>query len=203
MSECDSTEEGCRSRSVDVAIVGGGFSGVSVAVHLLRNGFPGQIAIVEMHSTLGLGLAYSTPFEQHLLNVPARNMSALPSEPGHFVEWLDRRNWPGTSPDLFAPRRLYGEYVAALLQTEIRNARPGAIRSVQEEVTDIQPLTGGLELILGDGSAIKTRQAVLALGNPASSTPVASATLELDDLWHPSPWIGAALRAPFAGEKSY
>jgi cation diffusion facilitator CzcD-associated flavoprotein CzcO len=36
---CDSTEEGCRYGYFDIAIVGGGCSGVLVAVQLLRIAF--------------------------------------------------------------------------------------------------------------------------------------------------------------------
>jgi FAD-NAD(P)-binding len=33
-------------------------------------------------------VAYATTCEQHLLNVPAGLMSALPDEPSHFLDWL-------------------------------------------------------------------------------------------------------------------
>jgi uncharacterized NAD(P)/FAD-binding protein YdhS len=198
---CDSTEEGCQSRTFDIAIVGGGCSGVLVAVQLLRRRFPGRIAIVEMHGTLGRGLAYSTPFEQHLLNVPAKGMSAFPDQPSHFVDWLRSRKWPGAAPDLFAPRCVYGEYLADLLQIELRNARPEALQRIEAEVTDIQPAAGGLHLSLASGSVLKTRRAVLALGNPASSPPVTGTGSESGGLCHASPWIGAALRAPVPGER--
>jgi len=195
------TEEGCQSRPIDIAIVGGGCSGVLVAVQLLRHRFPGRIAIIEMHGTLGRGLAYSTAFEQHLLNVPAKGMSALPDQPSHFVEWLRARDWPDAAPDLFAPRRVYGEYLGDLLETELRKARPGAFRRIQAEVTEVHPAAEGLCLVLGSGSVLNARRAVLALGNPASSSPVAAAGSDIDDLCHASPWIGDALRAPLAGER--
>ena len=43
-------------------------------------------------------------------------MSALPDEPFHFLRWLEARNWPGAAPGLFAPRRVYGEYLGELLR---------------------------------------------------------------------------------------
>src|SRR5271154_5056393 len=99
-----------------VAIVGGGCSGLLVAVHLASQGFAGRITVIEPRERLGAGLAYSTSFDRHLLNVPAGKMSALPEEPRHFLDWLRARNWPGVNPDSFAPRKLYGEYLEDLLR---------------------------------------------------------------------------------------
>jgi hydroxyacylglutathione hydrolase len=55
-----------------------------VAAQLFRHGFQGTVTIVEPRAALGRGLAYSTSFDEHLLNVPAGKMSALPAEPSHF-----------------------------------------------------------------------------------------------------------------------
>jgi uncharacterized NAD(P)/FAD-binding protein YdhS len=71
--------------SCTVAIVGGGCSGVLTAAQLFHHRFRGTIAIVEPRGELGAGLAYSTPHEHHLLNVPAGRMSAFPRIPGHFL----------------------------------------------------------------------------------------------------------------------
>src|SRR3954469_25208114 len=109
-------ESVAEAHCTGVAIVGGGCSGLLVAVHLLRNGFTGGITIIEPRAELGRGLAYSTRFDEHLLNVPAGKMSALPDEPAHFLNWLQARRWPGTAPGLFAPRRVYGEYLGELLE---------------------------------------------------------------------------------------
>jgi len=98
----------------DVAIVGGGCSGLLVAAQLFRQGFGGSVAIVEPRSALGRGLAYSTPYDDHLLNVPAGKMSALPSHPSHFLEWLRAGRIPEASPTCFAPRKVYGEYLSSL-----------------------------------------------------------------------------------------
>src|SRR5277367_6314643 len=94
-----------------VAIVGGGCSGLLVAVHLLRNGCRGHVTVIEPRKRLGAGLAYSTSFDRHLLNVPASKMSAIPGQPADFLEWLRARHWPDAKPETFAPRRLFGEYL--------------------------------------------------------------------------------------------
>lgn len=198
----DSAEEGCRSSGCEVAIVGGGCSGVLVAVPLMRSRFPGRVAIVEIRSKLGRGLAYSTPFEHHLLNVPAINMSAFPQGPTHFLEWLRNNEWPCAATDLFAPRKLYGEYLKDLLQKEVRRRPSAECRRVRAEALDVRLLSQGVEVVFHDGSAVRAGRAVLALGNPASSSPASPGISGIDELCQASPWIGDALNVRFAGERA-
>ena len=181
-----------------IAIVGGGCSGALVAAQLLRQGFSGRITLIEMRARLGRGLAYSTSFDQHLLNVPAGKMSAFAGEPAHFLEWLQARNWPGAAADAFAPRRLYGEYIEDVLHTSVSSAGSRSFRHLRAEVRDINAVPGGLALVLSNGSTVATRKAVLALGNPASAP---FEIRSLGDRWHASPWIGDALQVRVAGER--
>src|SRR5690606_7794125 len=79
-------------RDHDIAIVGGGAAGTLAAIHLLRRAAPGlRIAMYEPSLHPGEGVAYSTRRPEHLLNVPAGKMSALPDEPGDFLAWLAAR----------------------------------------------------------------------------------------------------------------
>jgi uncharacterized NAD(P)/FAD-binding protein YdhS len=71
-----------------VVIIGGGLSGTLVAVHLLRLvTAPVKITIIEQRAVIGQGVAYSTSFTGHLLNVPASKMSAFADQPNHFLDW--------------------------------------------------------------------------------------------------------------------
>ena len=81
-----------------IAIIGCGFSGAMVAVHLARlaGSAPLRIVLVEKGPRFARGLAYGSPCERHLLNVPAGLMSALPDEPTHFLDWLQSRDPPHT-----------------------------------------------------------------------------------------------------------
>jgi uncharacterized NAD(P)/FAD-binding protein YdhS len=198
MTQSETTgEPGCCG----VVIVGGGCSGLLVAVHLLRIGYPGGVTIVEPRCKLGRGLAYSTPFDEHLLNVPAAKMSALPDAPDHFLKWLTAKNWPGAAPDSFAPRRVYGEYLEDVLQAEIQTGLNRNFRHIRAEVVDIDRDGGGARLALSDNSTIRAERVVLALGNPASCRPLDIPMRGLEDRWHASPWLGDALRVRFAGER--
>ena len=69
-----------------VAIVGGGFSGAMLAARLAEAGV--RSSLIDRSGVFGPGLAYSTPFEGHLLNVRADRMSAVEGRSGDFVDWL-------------------------------------------------------------------------------------------------------------------
>src|ERR1700677_260806 len=122
---------GCSS----VAIAGGGCSGILVAAQLFRQGFRGSVVIVEPRAALGRGLAYSTPYDEHLLNVPAGKMSALPTVPSHFLDWLRGGRFPNAAAAFFAPRKVCGEYLESVLLEAARDAHHSRFTHVRAEVT--------------------------------------------------------------------
>src|SRR5580698_9398803 len=83
-----------------IAIIGGGFSGVMTAVNLVRlSRQPIHITIINQRRAVARGIAYGTRRPEHLLNVAARNMSALPDHPNHFLEWLRTRTEYAAVPE--------------------------------------------------------------------------------------------------------
>ena len=150
----------------DVAIIGGGFSGVMTAVHLLRRCRPTvSILLIERGDNLGRGLAFGTHTAEHLLNVPARNMSAFADEPSHFLEWVHLHKSSEVSPAAFVSRQWYGEYVGSLLAEQLRRPDSASLRSVHEEVVTIERQGETLRLTLADSSHQHARFVVLAVGN--------------------------------------
>ncbi len=184
-----------------IVIVGGGCSGLLVAVQLFRNGFRGRVSVIEPRERLGAGLAYSTSFDQHLLNVPAGRMSALAAQPAHFLEWLRAQHGPEASADSFAPRKLYGEYLRDLLRQTIRDNAGSCVDHIRAEAVRAQADASGAHLELSNGQTIHAQRVVLALGNPASCPAPGLARQGLEDRWHLSPWFGDALRVRFTGER--
>ena len=88
---------------MDIAIVGAGFTGTMLAVHLTRR--PGaRVALFERGAHFAQGVAYSTRHACHLLNVSAGHMSAFPDDPGHFLRWATGRD-PAVGGESFLPRR--------------------------------------------------------------------------------------------------
>ncbi len=122
--------------NVDVAIIGFGFCGLATLANLVDRGGPKAVAIVA-DDLSGVGLAYATPEPGHLLNVAAKRMGALASDPGGFADWLVSGaagracaelgvRIPG--PDDFAPRAIYGSYLRALRARTVRRARARGVR---------------------------------------------------------------------------
>jgi len=159
-----------------IAIVGGGFSGAMLAARLAEAGLAS--VLIDRTGQFGPGLAYSTPFEGHLLNVRANRMSAVEERPDDFANWLkDACGWR-SDPDGFAPRRFYGEYLQHRLNG-VRLARPGMIQLVTGEVSAIEP--DGVRL--ADGQRIEAGAVVLATGNPAPKTTPGGSRRVISDPW--------------------
>lgn len=81
-----------------VAIVGGGFSGAAVAIHLLRLAPAGvRVTLLEPREVPGAGVAYSTTEPSHRINVPAARMQLAGEEEGAFDRWY--RSQPAFADD--------------------------------------------------------------------------------------------------------
>lgn len=153
----------------DVAIIGAGFGGTMVAVHLAQALGPiGQIALIERTGRFGAGIAYGTSSSSHLLNVPAARMSAFPNAPNHFLHWLEqnphtwiRAGLTGIGGGTFVPRSLYAEYLNSILKAEEDHPHLISRRAI-----DIQRLMDGTQrVVFSDGLSLLARKVVLALGN--------------------------------------
>src|SRR5689334_472534 len=110
-------------RSPTVAVVGGGFSGGAVALHLARDrkaGEAARIVVFDPREKLGAGLAYDTLEPAHRINVPAAKMSVYPDDPESFGRYLVETDALAGDPNAFSaagvpfPRRsVFGNYVAS------------------------------------------------------------------------------------------
>jgi len=158
-----------------VAVIGAGASGTLQALHLKRAG--AQVVLIERGPAPGRGVAYGTARPEHLLNVPARRMSAFSDDPDHFTDWFAGR--AGGGAEDFAPRMLYGDYLVELL-AEAR------IEAVRGEAVD---LAGGA-VRLADGRAIRADAVVLAPGNFRPATPRGIDPAALAAAWIEDPWAG-------------
>ncbi len=150
-----------------VAIIGGGFSGTLLAVNLLRHDGP-RATLIERRPHTARGVAYAAAHPDHLLNVRADNMSALPDDPGHFARWLETAH--GGRIKGFAPRLVYGDYLDALLAETVARSG-GRLRVVQAEAIDVAPGADGMRVMLAGGEAIVADHVVLAPGNLPPHTP--------------------------------
>src|SRR4051812_15551950 len=81
---------------------------------------PLRVVVINHGTPMGRGVAYGTRQPEHLLNVAARNMSAFPDQPNHFLDWLGTRSEYADVPEAvlrerFVPRKIYGDYLQSLL----------------------------------------------------------------------------------------
>lgn len=160
----------------DVAIIGGGTAGALVAIHLLREGgVVPRIAIVEPRAALAAGVAYSTAFPEHLLNVVASRMSAFDDDPGHFVRFLAATADGADGADEatigagFARRMDYGRYLRSTLEVAARGAQ---VEWIRDEAVDLHPGDGGGHRVaLASGGRLQAVHVVLAIGNEARAFP--------------------------------
>jgi len=160
--------------SARIAIIGAGFSGSLLAVHLLRRFLPGgRVYLIEKNAKFGGGLAYSTGNPSHLLNVRAGRMSAFADEPDHFINWLRSRVASKADAqdvrggfDTFVPRHLYGTYIQELLGNEIWQSGNGRnLFLVPDEAVAIRQRGHSLSVEVRGGRQYEVDAAVLAVGN--------------------------------------
>ena len=178
-----------------VAIVGGGASGALVAAQLLRRPQRAglRVVVIERREKLARGVAYSTDNPQHRLNVPAGAMGALPRDPKHFVRWANSRGID-LGPTDFAPRGLYGEYLACVLDDAERSAQPGVELDRRcDRAVAMSPVKSSgppqVEIELASGETVVAHHVVLALGNlPPATPPGADAELLASDRYERDPW---------------
>ncbi|MCP3103749.1 FAD/NAD(P)-binding protein [Myxococcus sp. K15C18031901] len=178
-----------------MAIIGGGASGVLLAIHLLRHArAPLRVLLVERGEQVGRGLAYSTRSPCHLLNVPAARMGAFADDPEHFLRWL-RRETPDTRPGDFVPRMRFGRYLQELLRETSQASPSGArLEVLTADVVAVREDARGVRLTLSDGDERLAKVAVLAPGNaqPADLR-VPDGGLYASPRYVRSPWTEGAL----------
>jgi uncharacterized NAD(P)/FAD-binding protein YdhS len=159
-----------------VIIIGGGASGVFLACHLLRDRATSlHVTIIEKRPQVGRGIAYATANPEHLLNVRAANMSAFPDDPDHFWRWLAvRRNRPNSGaaipncadPFCFAPRQIYGDYIAELVEPLLASDERGpGLHILQGECVSVSETHSGVAVALANGERLTADMAVLATGH--------------------------------------
>jgi uncharacterized NAD(P)/FAD-binding protein YdhS len=154
-----------------VAIIGGGFTGATLAAQLLRKGNAAlSVVLIERANPPGRGVAYSTQYGWHLLNVPASNMSAFPDDPEHFQRWALANFETGVEPASFLPRRIYGQYIESVLR-ETADQHHRQFEWRQDEAIYVICTNGNAEVFLHSGQVIVADKVVLAVGNFPPSNP--------------------------------
>jgi uncharacterized NAD(P)/FAD-binding protein YdhS/mannose-6-phosphate isomerase-like protein (cupin superfamily) len=179
-----------------VVVVGGGFSGVALAIHLLSTEDADlRVTLVEPGPSLGRGVAYGTRDRSHLLNVPAKDMSVDPARPDDFVEWLRERG-NHVAPTALVSRADYGDYVEQRLARAIERS-PAKLRLARVAATGVTRRDDGTWAVaLADGRVLDADDVVLATGHGPPVVPPALRTVAHDPRIERDPWRALDRIAP-------
>ncbi len=158
-----------------VVILGGGWCGAALAIHLLRSRDPDlRITLVEAGPVVGRGVAFGTPDGEHLLNVPAGKMSLDPNNPGDCLSFA-RARISGVHGHALLTRRLYGDYVQTRLAQAVTQS-PSRLRLARASATRVDRLTPTAtgwrwRVTLSDGRLLAADEVVLATGHGPARLP--------------------------------
>jgi uncharacterized NAD(P)/FAD-binding protein YdhS len=195
MGKMEMRSEKTRPAKITVSIIGGGFSGTILAAQLLRHSNPSfSVVVVEKTSSVGRGMAYGTACRSLLLNVRARNMSALADDPHHFLRWAQSNYDPATGPGSFLPRAVYGHYVQSVLNEVAQSPGKPRLEWIRDEALALSPTSdGATEIRLRSGHRLLADRVVLALGNSPPGDPLASWDAENGSRYFRDPWSAETL----------
>jgi len=198
---------GATQNRFDVAIIGGGASGLITAVQLLRIARKNpdsvlSVALIHETDILGRGPAYSTTCGEHLLNVPAKGMSAIAEDRSHFLRWLVRSGIDAV-PETFAPRMMYGQYLEDTLNETQRGLSDNIRLSIlREHAIDLKKLPGSgnstasadWAIEFASGASITAGAVVVAVGNFAPEQHVVTSFMDLPCAgYHENPWSSGGM----------
>ncbi|MCW2787625.1 MAG: lycopene cyclase [Marmoricola sp.] len=184
-----------------VAVVGGGAGGALTAIHLLRTASRRETALslvlIDPADRCGRGTAFGTSEDQHLLNVPASGMSALPEDPGHFVAWREQAAFDTRGgPTAFVPRRQFGLYLEDLLaQAERESEGLATVQHRRTRAVGVRRGPNGVAVTTSDGDEILADGLVVASGLPEAGVAWAPEALTASPFFVPDPWARGALEA--------
>ena len=195
--------------SYRLAIVGGGFTGVAVAIHALAvNRRPLSIDMIEPSARLGRGAAYATTDPDHRLNVPSGRMSLFSDDPDHFTRWLFDKKWlpnPESADSLgrcFVPRSAFAAYAEDVLAKALRrSAATASLRRLRARAVGLARENRGFRLELADGSPLRADRVALCTGH----APGAPCRIGVGAAGHPrfiaNPWAPDSLAAVGKGDR--
>jgi|HubBroStandDraft_6_1064221.scaffolds.fasta_scaffold43606_2 uncharacterized NAD(P)/FAD-binding protein YdhS len=181
------------NEKLTIAIIGGGFTGATLAAQLLRHAIqPLSVVVIERAPTRGRGVAYSTMQGWHLLNVPAGDMSAFADDRGHLLRWAQANFDSRVGPESFLPRRVYGQYIESLLK-EAAASRPSEFEWKCDQAVSVVRSGNKAEVGLLSAETVIADRVILALGNFPPSNPPLPGRPQSSPRYIQFAWSAAAL----------
>jgi uncharacterized NAD(P)/FAD-binding protein YdhS len=181
-----------------IVIIGGGFSGATVALNLLQP--PGRdlgISLIEPRPLLGGGVAYSSTDPAHRLNVPAARMLVLEQDPGAFETWFKSSGALQADPEalledgrIYPRRATFGQYIDG----QLREAAEGAdFRHIRSRAETVIADGDRFRVTTADGSTVAADFLVLAVSHPPPAIPGPLRAIAAAQKFIGNPWTPDAL----------
>jgi len=198
-----------KNGSFTIAIIGGGFAGAMTAVHLMnQKEISVNIVIINTKYPLAKGIAYSSYSNKHLLNVPARNMSAFQDKSDDFLKWIKNHDTYGALdqnevPGMFLPRNIYGKYLKEIFDNAIRKKGDNvSIEFIHDEAIDIEIVNEKATIYFSVSPSITVDKIVLAMGNHDPRHPdFKNDQFVNHKKYYPNPWLNEAVSHPEKDEQ--
>ncbi len=183
--------------------VGAGASGALTAARLLeaaeRLEQRVRVLVVDPVQCAGRGVAFSTPWREHLLNVRATDMSAYPEDPDHLLRWLADNDEP-VDPAAFIPRRTYGRYLGDVLDRAARKAGTASFTRLKERAVDVEYDGDHCWVTVQSGTRCQADGVVLALGHLGVNVSWMPPALRTSPRFIADPWGQHGIAAVPAGD---
>ena len=170
--------------STDLLIVGGGFSGVALGANIVSKRPETRIVVARDPKRPPFGIAYETDCPLHLLNVPAKGMSAFADQLTHFIDWSVSDGTP-FQPNDFAPRRTYRRYLEHVWNQQ---KLKGSVEEVREEVISLCRSEGKWLAEFSSGDKRSFSLVALSFGAFPPDPFKAAEAVESDRRYHSDPW---------------
>ncbi|WP_337030696.1 FAD/NAD(P)-binding protein [Pantoea agglomerans] len=178
-----------------IVIIGGGFTGTALAIHLARAGQAGlHVTVIEPRAQLAQGVAYGTTDPAHRINVPAARMQLAGDEEGIFDR--DYRASPAFQADpdalwrdgnVYPQRGEFGRWVNA--QFVHQQHSPVKLSHLRDSAVALQD---GV-VTTASGQKIRADQVVLAISHPPPDLPALLKPLQGHPGLIANPWQNDAL----------
>ncbi|NOT72083.1 MAG: NAD(P)-binding protein [Hyphomicrobium sp.] len=161
--------------STDIVIIGGGFTGAAVALHVSRLVPDAQVTVIEPRPFLGGGLAYDDADPAHRINVPASRMTLFPGDGDHFARWINANDAIARDPEakaadgnIYPRRQIFGQYAWSYVQPLVVSGR---VRHITARATSISKHHSYWQIATDSAPAIQARIVVLATSHPPPEPP--------------------------------
>ncbi len=181
-----------------VAIIGGGYTGTAVAIHLSRrSAVPLDISLVEPSAELGRGVAYGSTDPDHRINGPTLQHSLYPDDGLHFDSWCRANGAYADDPECidaagraFVRRAVMGRYVGEELASHQReNPSGSSILHIRDRAVDARADGDGFDVSLAANDPLAADLLVVANSNaPPSLPPALGSEVSGHAAFYGDPW---------------